>query len=152
MQNNAAVDEENIFKIVKCVCDEKDVIKCKSMKRIEFILNLFKQVNNSNENIQYLQCIFRKNKYSNTDLINDFYHIKYDHDIDNNNQQFEKIYKYIINNIEIICDGDCKYVERHYMDRSKLQNQYIQSDEKNDEQFNVNMQLISRTHVYFIHS
>eukprot|EP01083_Nonionella_stella_P144689 452189_1 len=103
--------------------------------------------------------LFITNHYTNASLLNDFHHIKYTHHADDTDRAFSKIYEYCIDDIGTVCnEKQCRFIHRHYRDRSKLQNDYLLSDEKHDnDDFNPHdrrymMDLISSIHVYFIHS
>eukprot|EP01083_Nonionella_stella_P221283 790744_1 len=150
----------------QCEIPHQDTSKCEAIKRIKYILHEFndnplhkdREENESNL-MDKFAAIFIDNHYTNTSLLNDFHHVKYIHDADDNDEAFAKIYEYFTDGIGTICnEKQCRFIERHYRDRSVLQNDYILSDEKHDnDEFNPHesrymMDLISRIHVYFIHS
>eukprot|EP01084_Bolivina_argentea_P276330 471491_1 len=144
--------------------EKDDILSCKSMQRIKTILTKFKPIlqrNISNvckdEVEQLITEIFTDN-YTKTHLLNDFNHIKHNHNVDENDLLFAKCFEYLTNDPKTNCNySTCKPIERHYQDRSKLSNQYILSDSKsNDDTVEFNHQyiirLINSIHVYFIHS
>eukprot|EP01084_Bolivina_argentea_P034776 64413_1 len=131
-----------------------NVLQCDSIKRIKLILNRFQQHSNDNC-IDMLIDIFIKNNYTNSDLLNDFHHVKTDHNIENDYAKFAEISKYIITKDShhknmYCCAETCKSVKNHYRDRSKINqvDQQIKDKLNND----YTLDLISRIHVYFIHS
>eukprot|EP01084_Bolivina_argentea_P156657 273015_1 len=132
-----------------------DISSCAFVERIKNLLNKFNAIiEDSTENkiddalLQLINDTFIKNDYSRTQLINDFHHIKYDHYADSDDYKFAAIYNYITSNTSNICQFKrCHHVQRHYRGRSKLINQYnLQHDD------GYSIELISRIHVYFIHS
>eukprot|EP01084_Bolivina_argentea_P264922 448923_1 len=141
------------------LCQQDDVLKCNSVERIKIVIVKFNEAindfdqqtkhQNSKGLLQIIDEIFIQNNYTHTDLLNDYHHIKYFHNADNNDNIFAKIYEYCTNHIQIACNvSKCKLVQRHYRDRSTPSNQYI-FEHHND---NYKIELISRIHVYFIHS
>eukprot|EP01084_Bolivina_argentea_P123230 218384_1 len=148
-------------------CTYNDVLQCKSVQRLKSILNQFhKIINSKNHDQQHVGSKFSmilndvKSGYNNTHLLNDFNHVKYgiNHHVEEDNQQFEKIYNYMTNNGKTICDPNkCQYVKRYYRDRTKLSNEYfLENDNSNNHEDVVKnkhtINLISKIHVYFIHS
>eukprot|EP01084_Bolivina_argentea_P067418 122776_1 len=93
-----------------------------------------------------------KNQYSNVKLLNDFYHIEFQHNTNNDPKQFELFYNYLFSDNTLICNiHSCKSVERRYKRRH---NRLIEVDSNgNDEIENkYSLNLMSRIHTYFIHS
>jgi len=93
-------------------------------------------------------------QYTNTHLIDDFYHIKIEHKVDDDDDEFDEIYKYFKQNTENNCNAKkCAFIERHYRDRGKLDNQYFVGNDDNVEfhdEYIIN--LISKIHTFFLHS
>eukprot|EP01083_Nonionella_stella_P083340 230386_1 len=141
---------------------EQNTFKCQAIKRIQIILHEFNDDQHEPNLVEKFATIFISNGYTNTSLLNDFHHIKYTHHADDDDSVFSKIHTYFVNEIGTVCnEKQCRFISRHYRDRSTLQNQLndcILSDEKHDNDgFNPHdrrymMDLISRIHVYFIHS
>eukprot|EP01084_Bolivina_argentea_P070271 127768_1 len=99
-----------------------------------------------NQTDKLMSNILPKEQYSNVNLLNDFYHIKYDHSTNNDPNQFNAFYVYLFNDDNLSkCDiNHCQAVKRCY-DRRNI-NQL--TDTTNDR----SLHLISRVHTYFIHS
>eukprot|EP01084_Bolivina_argentea_P156656 273013_1 len=59
--------------------------------------------------------------YSHIQLLNDFHHIKYDHNINDNLNEFELFYKYLFDNKAVLkCDIlHCKSAKRYYDRRNR---------------------------------
>eukprot|EP01083_Nonionella_stella_P273309 927052_1 len=137
-----------------CALLAQDTLNCKAMNRIKIILNEFDDSNF----MKKFASIFIDNNYTNTSLLKDFHHIKYTHHADDDDCEFAKLFEYITDGIRTHCDGKkCQFITRYYRDRSKLQNDYVLTNDTDDEQYNpfdvqYMMDLISRIHVYFIHS
>eukprot|EP01084_Bolivina_argentea_P022813 42429_1 len=86
--------------------------------------------------------------YSNGELLNDFYHVKYDHNINDNTNQFELFYKYLFDNQDVLkCDiMHCKSAKQYYDRLNRSFDTY---------QDNINLNsfhLICRIHTYLIHA
>eukprot|EP01084_Bolivina_argentea_P265872 450803_1 len=128
-----------------------ELIQCKSAQQIKRVLKQFSAF--ANEEKQWKI----DDNYTIIQLLNDYDHIKYDHNVDNDNHEFAKMYKFLKQEINTDCNiKKCGYVERHYMDRSKLSNQYVlrnksvDNDSKSKSYYIMN--IMSKMHVYFIHS
>eukprot|EP01084_Bolivina_argentea_P293096 504054_1 len=135
----------------------KDILACPCSARIKIILDKFNTISNElNMNIKsnykterlFIEMPFN-NGYNNTQLLNDFHHIKYHHNVDQNDCAFAQIYGYITNGMDQLCNhAQCKHFKRHFKDRSSLN--YRLNNNNNGEAYT--KRLISRIHVYFIHS
>eukprot|EP01083_Nonionella_stella_P221287 790750_1 len=145
----------------KCEISQQNALKCPAINRMRVILQEFNLNPLRHENeynlLDKLASIFKNNDYTNTSLLNDFHHIKYMHHADDNDDAFQKIYEYFVDGIGSVCnEKQCRFITRHYRDRSILQNDYRLSDEtQNNDEYNpydprYMMDLISRIHVYFI--
>eukprot|EP01083_Nonionella_stella_P145716 457130_1 len=142
----------------QCTLSQQELpntLTCKAMSRIKMILNEFNDCNF----MKKFESIFIDTCYTNTSLLKDFHHIKYAHHADDDDCEFANIFSYITGGIRTNCDGrKCQFITRYYRDRSKLQNDYILTNyDTNDDQYNpfdvqYMTDLISRIHVYFIHS
>eukprot|EP01084_Bolivina_argentea_P284079 486731_1 len=135
----------NIFRDIT-ICHSNDLNECGAMKRIQIILHKLHQ--SSRSFAQIINDLFIANKYTNTMLLNDFHHMMYTHDIDENEKhnKFHEIYTKLTNNMNIICDVEkCKHIQRHWRDRTKSD---IHANDLNNQS---TINLVSTIHVYFIH-
>eukprot|EP01084_Bolivina_argentea_P202478 345953_1 len=93
--------------------------------------------------------------YTNTHLLNDFHHIKYHHNTDQDDNVFSEIYEYITEGMDKnhkMCNHiQCKHFQRHFADRSMLY-RTVNNSINNNNHMEYTSRLISRIHVYFIHS
>eukprot|EP01084_Bolivina_argentea_P188455 324427_1 len=141
------------------LCQQFNTLQCRSIQRINLILIKFRNIlqsdisNECKDDVgQVIAEIFTSN-YTKTHLLNDFNHIKYHHNADENNEVFANIYKYLTQNNKMNCSASkCKGIERHYQDRSKFSTQYFRQDHEVDFNNEYIFKLITRIHVYFIHS
>eukprot|EP01084_Bolivina_argentea_P100682 180694_1 len=152
-----------VFNNQQCGQKHSDVLSCPAIKRIEIILGTFNNiVDHKKENeiafaeqIKLINHTFITDDYSKSKLLIDFYVIKYDHSIEKNNESFDKVFRYLTNS-GIICDISCKHIQRHYIDRTKLFNEYITLSNNVNSKLRIEhqriLQLIARIHIYFIHS
>eukprot|EP01083_Nonionella_stella_P039600 107698_1 len=151
----------------QCEIHPKNTLNiCQAINRIKIILHALNDDllrENPHENQSHLMdkfaSIFIRNHYTNTSLLNDFHHIKYMHNADDNDGVFAQIYQYFIAEMDTVCKAkQCRFIRRHYRDRSVLQNDYKLCEETHDDDdyssldARYMMDLISRIHVYFIHS
>eukprot|EP01084_Bolivina_argentea_P183834 317163_1 len=131
-------------------CKHDNLLTCVSVKRIKYIL--CKSNFNNTNSIHTIHNVFVKYAYTNTKLIDDFNHIKYNHYVDDNNLQFAKMYNYFTNGNHNMCDIiKCKCVDLHYRDRSKFSTTYF-TDNNIEIIDQLILDLVARIHVYFIHS
>eukprot|EP01084_Bolivina_argentea_P077878 141328_1 len=110
-------------------CNQDDISQCLSVQRIRIILNKFNKIiqiqTHAYDKYSTLMDNIFTNHYSNTDLLNDFHHIKYGHKADDDDVQFNKIYTFFIEDIKDICkQKQCKHIQQHFLDRSKSINEY----------------------------
>eukprot|EP01084_Bolivina_argentea_P215527 365923_1 len=91
--------------------------------------------------------------YSNIKLINDFFHLKYDHKLNDDNNKFNSFYRFISNDEEfLLCDiQHCKGHRRYHRHRANLRNYTSKSIENNDTNMS-SYNILSRVHSFFIHS
>eukprot|EP01084_Bolivina_argentea_P106527 190588_1 len=89
--------------------------------------------------------------YSNVKLLNDFYHIKYDHRTNDDPDQFIAFYQYLFNNNDaLICNINCCYSATRYYDQRQI-NPPINDCSENVNDF-ISLNLLCRIHTYFLHS
>eukprot|EP01084_Bolivina_argentea_P257421 433695_1 len=132
-------------------CQEVNIDACTSVKRIAIILGTFNQIidNKNDEFEKMINHLFVNNNYTNTQLLNDFHHIKYDHAVDFDEYKFADVYNYMNRNTDKICPMKrCHHIQRHYRDRTQLMDEYNLNDMNSKYTF----ELMSRMHVYFVHS
>eukprot|EP01084_Bolivina_argentea_P028639 53200_1 len=85
-------------------------------------------------------------KYSNIKLVNDFYHLKYNHDMNNNANEFDSFYQFVVMSNEniISCDINCcKGYKRYHRNREQIIKEPVHAYSYN---------LVSRIHTFFLHS
>eukprot|EP01083_Nonionella_stella_P083341 230388_1 len=112
---------------------EQNTFKCQAIKRIQIILHEFNDDQHEPNLVEKFATIFISNGYTNTSLLNDFHHIKYMHHADDNDDAFSKIYEHVIDGIGTVCnEKQCRFISRHYRDRSILQNDFTLSAETQD--------------------
>eukprot|EP01084_Bolivina_argentea_P119248 211456_1 len=158
---------ESKVDIIQC---QQHVLQCPSMKRIKIMLNTFDkylQNNISNECKDELQKLIKETFNANDSinykqLLNDFNHIKYYHDADDNHSVFAQIFQYLTQGLDTICSPEkCNKIQRHYHRESKLVNEYTLCDHNKNNNIidhepdfyhGYITNLITRMHVYFIHS
>eukprot|EP01084_Bolivina_argentea_P251525 421871_1 len=156
-----SLQPSDVFKDIESACLQENILNCKSVERIKIILNTFNDKNmenkDANELTQLINTIFNDH-YTNTQLINDFNHIKYHHHADDKDEIFAETFKHFTNSMQTDCHFQkCKSIERRYKDRSKLINKYtISTDTKHNNYYDFHneyiIKLITRIHVYFLHS
>eukprot|EP01084_Bolivina_argentea_P107285 191817_1 len=89
-KNNKQNDEKKRQDALEC-CSQ-DISACKCTNRIKMILDKFNIIIDEPNN--EIAKSFN-NSYTNTQLLNDFHHIKYDHNVDDDDNAFAKMYEYI---------------------------------------------------------
>eukprot|EP01084_Bolivina_argentea_P256586 432042_1 len=88
--------------------------------------------------------------YSNITLLNDFFHIKDDHNTNDDILQFNLFYKFLAHDNDLTCDTrNCKGYNRHYRTRDQLLTQYESTKTEDNVTYSYN--LLSRIHTFFIH-
>eukprot|EP01084_Bolivina_argentea_P296542 510739_1 len=116
-----------------------DFEECVSGQKIKSILN-------------QTQLIFNDN-YSNLNLLNDFNHIKYSHNINQDPYEFNLFFIFLTENNDNFtkCDiNTCTNIQRYYQNRRR--DQFVNKTAVNVDDFNYSNHLLSRIHVYFLHS
>eukprot|EP01084_Bolivina_argentea_P182197 314584_1 len=135
----------NMFK-----CDQNTASECAATRRIKAILHSSMQFHHINEQEVISDILTQYNDDANTKLLRDFNHIKYYHQIDTIDEKFDQIYNHLTDANTTVCDiKQCKYINVFYRDRSKITNKYFST---NDNNMKLTLELISRIHMYFIHS
>eukprot|EP01084_Bolivina_argentea_P199383 341162_1 len=82
--------------------------RCSAAYRIKLILNKYNTITHlkknqseialQNEINRLINSDLCSGQYSNVELLNDFYHLKYNHNTNNNPNEFNLFYKYIFDN------------------------------------------------------
>ena len=104
---------------------------------------------NESEIRRSLQSVFDKDDYSVTHLLDDFHHLKYEHNIDQDDALFDSAYEFFKDSMSGNgCDVDvCPFLERHRRDRGQPDD-----DSKGDEVDSLIMDTLSMIHCYLLHS
>eukprot|EP01084_Bolivina_argentea_P253031 424924_1 len=135
-------------------CNHK-LSQCISAINVKAVLEEYSKIINDKNNSSDTQLSTKmdelinhkmlNNRYSNTKLLNDFFHIKYDHHTNDDAKQFNTFFKYLSNNEDVLsCDPTyCKGYKRYYRNRQ-------QSVEGSNRSYAYN--LLCRIHSFFMHS
>eukprot|EP01084_Bolivina_argentea_P262237 443409_1 len=131
-------------------CKENKISNCTSATRIKCILCALNQSNKMNMEMEsIIHNIFIKYDYTNTKLLDDFHHVKYYHNVDDDHAKFAEIFHFFTQGNDAFCDiQKCEHVNVYYRDRSKLSNAYILTNNILSNHRFV-FDTISRIHVYF---
>eukprot|EP01084_Bolivina_argentea_P038011 70279_1 len=138
--------------------------KCEPAKRIKIVLTRYNRIicdkkeksehilqNETNELMNNISPI---GEYTHKDLINDFYHIKYGHDVNENPIRFDLFYEYLFSGDNVLqCDINyCKTAKRYYQ-RRNMHHSVIDLDDREDATplHWYSLHLISTIHTYFVH-
>eukprot|EP01084_Bolivina_argentea_P025034 46584_1 len=128
---------------------------CQCINRITLVLQLYDTLIAHKPEItdaasKLLSKILPVGKYSNLQLLNDFYHIKYDHQINDDTNQFKLLYQYLVKSQEISkCENNYNARNRYHATRRNV----IASLMKNENNRDIyRLNLIIGVHTYFIHS
>eukprot|EP01084_Bolivina_argentea_P139884 246025_1 len=111
---------------------------CKSAQRIKAIIAVQKQE---------IDELFNDD-YTVLNLLNDFNHIKYSHNINDSVYAFNLLFEFLTNNNDNLtkCDiNTCPNILRCYRNRHEL-------NDIGDDYFNYSTELLSRIHSYCLHS
>eukprot|EP01084_Bolivina_argentea_P027690 51450_1 len=140
-------------------CKRENVLKCKSVHRIKILLKQFNDIvdEESSEPISRLQnqahdLIHHKlgqDVYNNAMLLNDFHHIKYEHNVEKDVEKFDQVFDSLPHRCNI---KTCKYLMYHYRDRTQVDKSYANSPNDNDNIKEYGLNLICRVHTYLFHS
>eukprot|EP01084_Bolivina_argentea_P139088 244722_1 len=135
--------------------------QCTCSKRIKLILKKYNNIildknDKSESKLQeetndLVHNLLANGQYSNVELLNDFHHVKYNHNTHNDSNQFNAFYTYLFADNEALnCDiSHCHSSRRHYSRRDRS---FMESNYSIDNSNAYSLYLISRIHVYFIHS
>eukprot|EP01084_Bolivina_argentea_P021747 40411_1 len=150
--SNCAINNETVNKQQNLIysqnkCDN-DFSECRACQQIKFVLGQYHKIlqhNNTQKQLQVLVDQLFHDAYPILQLLNDFDHVKHNHQVDNEDSQFYLFSDYL-SEVFAYCDiKTCKSIHRHYSRREKfITNQQITH--------NYNLDLLSRIHTYFIHS
>eukprot|EP01084_Bolivina_argentea_P299882 516961_1 len=141
-------------------------IKCKAATRIKSVLEQFNQtISDKNEKsvgqlqentIKLINNVLIDGQYSNVELLNDFYHIKYDHNANEDPDKFNLFRRYLFDNDNVLqCDvNDCKSMQRYYRQRDQISQPICPSQHTKHSNIHQSytLNLLCRIHSYFIHS
>ncbi len=139
---------------------------CKSAKRIKLILHDHRNIISykgdklgleqqlQNETNTVLNNILSTQKYENSDLLNDFYHLKYNHNMNDDPNQFQAFYQYLFDGDNVLkCDiNHCQSAQRYYARRRNIASNSYENASDTDIKKVYLLNLIERIHTYFIHS
>eukprot|EP01083_Nonionella_stella_P280424 954031_1 len=140
--------------------------KCNASTKIKCVLDQFAKIlsdqnNKSNveletESNELIQNVLANGQYSNVQLMNDFYHIKYNHNTNDDPHQFDQFYHYLYDNEHALqCDIALCQAAQNYFHR-RYQTSFIplkdaeHGDPEEADLFTFN--ILCRVHTYFIHS
>eukprot|EP01084_Bolivina_argentea_P306560 529756_1 len=133
---------------------------CTSAIRIKTILNKHNRISSDKKAQQHdlknqisnvmKNMLLSNSQYSTLDLMNDFFHIKYNHNSNDDPNQFNLFYAYLFDNDNVLkCDiSYCQSAKRYY-NRNKRS---FQQDPNKNMNNCYALNLMDRIHSYFIHS
>ena len=115
---------------------------------MEFIAKRMKMAKNAEFEMMQsdsLNSIFNEHNYGVTELLNDFHHLKYEHNLQDDDDAFDSAFNFTLDGTtETVCYvNECPLVQRHYRVRGRSDN------DQNDEFLADTMAMI---HCYFVHS
>eukprot|EP01084_Bolivina_argentea_P256210 431273_1 len=134
-------------------CSQDDVLKCNSFKRIKILLKQCDDIVNETQLVDLatqnkihdlIHHQLGQDVYTNTDLLNDFHHIKYEHGVEDDVDKFDHIFR--SSSYQNCNISNCKYLKHHYRDRTQIS---VQNDNTSN---SYSSNLLSRVHTYFTHS
>eukprot|EP01084_Bolivina_argentea_P094804 170477_1 len=147
-------------------CNKK-FIQCNAAIRIKSVLHQYNRITSAKKDqtiydleiqtVKLISNILGNGEYSNVKLLNDFYHIKYDHSINEDTKQFDLFYKFLFDHDNVLkCDINyCKGAQRYYRKRDEMTHPLIGTEHtqpNNTINDSYTLNLICRIHTYFIHS
>eukprot|EP01083_Nonionella_stella_P108569 315880_1 len=137
--------------------------QCRTAQRIKSILQSYNKIilnktlksdaQLQNETNDLVINLLGDEQYSIVELLNNFYHIKYDHNVNNDPHQFNLFYYYLFDNEmnTLQCDtNDCKSVKRYSNRRNRSFNCSQRSTHNDAGTYSLD--LLCRIHTYFMHS
>ena len=100
--------------------------------------------------VKSLECLV-EHHYSVTKLLDDFNHLKYEHNVDQDDELFDAAYEFFKDSdTEIVCDIDeCTYFSRHSMDRGHPDVDYNVED---NDHVHLLLDTMATIHSYFLHA
>eukprot|EP01084_Bolivina_argentea_P080021 144992_1 len=125
-------------------CKQSNILSCNSTKRMKIILDKYHSILNNKESTSYSiekhmnQLInnLENGKYCNQQLLTDFQHIKQHHKVQENQSEYNKLYKYLTSTSSKCnlkhCQNNC--IKTHDIDH------------------NNSLDLVTNIHLYFLHS
>lgn len=149
-------------------CSLDDITTCPSARIIKIFLKILDKWKNTvylqdaqpadqrqrikedeSELAQSLSAIANEYGYTITKLIDDLHHLKYEHNMFDNDDRFDAAYDFFKDTMSGNgCDIDnCPFIERHYRDRGRAPIEH-----KMEEQDHLLMDILSMIHCYFLHS
>eukprot|EP01083_Nonionella_stella_P092804 259919_1 len=145
---------------------QPEFCKCNASARIISVLERFHKVldKNNKSNVELereanelIHNVFANGQlYSNVQLMNDFYHIKYNHNTNDHRKQFDAFYEYFIicdNEHALQCDiAHCQAAKRHFHRRHQISSTVTNNAEQNEDTDLFTFDILCRIHTYFIHS
>ena len=128
------------------------ISECPSARIIKVFLKKLQSADPS-EFIQSIRTLFEEHNYTVTDVLNDVHHIKYEHNVDADDQKFDEIYSFISTALsgKPCTVTSCVHVRRHHRDRGAPQNE-SNVDVEEDVNDTVLMDSMAMVHCYFVHS
>eukprot|EP01084_Bolivina_argentea_P104873 187762_1 len=100
-------------------------VECKVANRVKNVMLQFNKITHANndKSVDELgkESITAGNiKYDNVTLLNDFYHIKYQHHVNDNPNKFQIFYEYLFDNDNVLqCDiNNCTSARQYYQRRN----------------------------------
>eukprot|EP01084_Bolivina_argentea_P137889 242850_1 len=92
-------------------------------------------------------------RYTTLKLLDDFFHLKYNHNTMDSTIEFDKCYQFLTNNIRNICDiKHCKGYKHYSRDREKAMEEMIGTNNCNKVEYMYSYNLLCRIHSFFLHS
>lgn len=126
-----------------------EITKCPSSCTIKLLLKHQTGSQNDPQTAQMLTNVFEQRNYSITKLIDDLHHLKYEHDVEDDDANFDVIYDFFNDGTAgKVCDiNECRIIERHYRDRGKRE---IMEELETEDVLLLDM--MAMIHFYFLHS
>lgn len=140
-------------------CSPDDIRNCPSARSIKALLNPLDQWlaerrrgnprANESYTVHIINTMLKIRGYSVTKLLDDVHHLKYEHEVDENDNRFDIAYDFFKGTTSNNgCDIDqCPLFERHHRDRGRQRIGHKMED-KDD----LLMDTLSMIHCYFVHS
>eukprot|EP01084_Bolivina_argentea_P276940 472647_1 len=137
--------------------------ECKSAQNIKAVLKEYNKIVAEKESSpfalakkmnEYINHKCFNERYSTVQLLNDFFHIKYEHNTNDNANQFNTFHNFLSNYEDaLLCDITyCKGYKRYYRTRDELTNLSKDTREKAADNSTYSYDLMCRIHTFFMHS